>query len=122
MLSPTHTRTMDRMGPGDGIAGEPVADVHLERLAGGEEMNLQTFEIEPGATVPEHSHPHEQLGYVFEGTLTFLVGGEELPVGPRESFAIPGGEPHGARNDGEETVVGVDVFSPPREAPDWGED
>jgi len=115
-------RTMDRTKPGEGIAGEPVEDVYLERLISGERMNLQSFEIEPGATVPEHSHPHEQVGYVFEGTLTFLVDGEEIPIGPGDSFAIPGDEPHGARNDGDGTVRGVDVFSPPREAPDWGDD
>jgi quercetin dioxygenase-like cupin family protein len=57
-----------------------------------------------------------------EGTLTFVVDGEEIPVGPGDSYAIPGGEPHAAFNDGDETVRGVEMFSPPRERANWGED
>ena len=61
------------------------------------------------------------MGFVYEGTLTLVVDGEEYPCGPGDSFAIPGGEPHAARNDGDETARGIDVFAPPREEPDWGE-
>jgi hypothetical protein len=34
---------------------------------------------------------------------------------------LAGEEVHGAENRGEETVLGVDVFSPPRTDPDWAE-
>jgi quercetin dioxygenase-like cupin family protein len=98
---------------------EAVDGVHLSLLAGGDEMNVQHFEIEPGAAVPEHSHPHEQTGYITQGTLTFLVDGEEVAVGEGDSYAIPGDEPHAAENRGDVPVEGVDVFSPPRENPDW---
>ncbi|MFB6266394.1 MAG: cupin domain-containing protein [Halodesulfurarchaeum sp.] len=112
---------MDRLSESDVTAAEPVDDVFLKLLASGESMNIQHFRIEPGATVPEHSHHHEQLGYITQGTLVFLVDGEELPVGPGDSYSIPGGEPHAAENRGEETVLGIDVFSPPRDNPDWAE-
>lgn len=97
---------------------EAVEDVHLFLLADGENANLQGFEIEPGATVPEHDHPHEQLGVVVAGTLTFLVDGHEHEVGPGDTYQLPGGEPHAAENRTDETVVGYDVFSPPRDDPD----
>lgn len=113
---------MERVPSGEGVAGEPVDGVHLERLVDGRRTTLQTFEVEPGATVPEHSHPSEQIGFVVEGTLTFVVDGEEYECGPGDGFAIPGDEPHAAHNHGDGTVRGVDVFSPPREAPDWGSD
>jgi quercetin dioxygenase-like cupin family protein len=96
--------------------------VRLTLLAGAERMNAQSFEIEPGATVPEHSHDSEQVGLVTAGHLTFLVDDEELVCGPGDSYAIPGGEPHGARNDGDETVEGVEMFSPPRATPTWESD
>ena len=89
---------------------EAVDGVHLKLLAGGEEENVQHFEIEPGATVPEHDHHHEQVGYVLEGTLTFLVDGEEHDVGPGDSYHLAGGETHAAENRGEETVVGLSVL------------
>lgn len=112
---------MERVGLTERDGVEVVEDVTLSQLAAGERTSLQAFEIEPGATVPEHDHHHEQCGFVFEGTLTFLVDGEEIEVGPQESFVIPGDEPHAAENRGETTVFGVDIFSPPRPNPDWDE-
>lgn len=97
--------------------------VHLAQLAVGEGMSVQHFRIEPGATVPEHDHHHEQAGFVYEGELTFVAGGEsrtESRVGPGDSYTIPGGEPHAVENGGDVAARGVDVFSPPRPNPDWG--
>ena len=103
-------------------ATEAVDGVHLAQLAAGEEMSVQHFRIEAGATVPEHSHPHDQTGYITAGTLTFLVDGEEIAVSPGDSYAIPGDESHAAENRGDTAVEGVDIFSPPRLDPDWGDD
>jgi quercetin dioxygenase-like cupin family protein len=112
---------MERVSTRDVDASEPVEDVFLELLAAGEETSLQRFKIDPGATVPEHSHPHEQTGFVYEGTLTFVSGGETVVVESGDSFTIPGDEPHSAKNEGEVSVRGVDVFSPSRSDPDWAE-
>lgn len=98
---------------------EAVDGVHLGQLAVGAETSVQHFEIEPAAVVPEHDHHHEQAGFVYQGELTFHVGGEELVVGPGDAYTIPGDEPHAAVNEGSEPVRGVDVFSPPRANPDW---
>ena len=115
---------MERVGLSERETIEAVERVHLTQLAAGERTSIQGFEIEPGATVPEHSHHHEQTGFVYEGELTFLVGGErsdprEIVVGPGESFTIPGDEPHAAVNRGDGVVRGVDVFAPARPGPDW---
>lgn len=112
---------------------EAVEGVHLTQLAVGEEMSVQHFHFESGAAVPEHSHHHEQVGYVVRGSLAFVVdsggsgtadgndepGGEEHLVGPGDSYAVPGGEPHAAENRTEEPVEGIDIFAPPRANPDW---
>ena len=100
---------------------EAAEGVELGQLVAGESVSLQYFHIEPGADVPEHSHPHEQTGYVVEGTLTFVVDGEELLVGPGDAYDIPSDEPHAARNDGEAIVTGVEVFAPPRRDVPWAE-
>ena len=102
-------------------AVEAVPGVHLTQGAHGEKASIQRFYIEPGAEVPEHDHPHEQVGTVTSGTLTFLIDGEEVPVHTGDTFAIPGGEPHAAVNEGDVPVEGFDVFTPPRVDPDWGE-
>lgn len=100
---------------------EAVDGAHLTLLAGGTEANIQQFTIDPGAVVPEHSHPHEQVGYLLEGALTFRVDGKSLLVEAGDSYSIPGGEPHSAENNGDAAAVGLDVFSPPRDNPDWSE-
>jgi len=112
---------MDRVGLAERATVDAVDRVHLTQLAVGERTSIQGFEIEAGATVPEHSHHHEQTGFVYEGELTFLVDGDVVPVAARESFTIPGGEPHAAENRGDSPVCGVDVFAPPRVDPDWAE-
>lgn len=98
---------------------EAVPGVHLTQLATGDGMSVQHFHIESGATVPEHSHPHEQAGWVERGEGVFLVGGEELLVQAGDSYSIPGGESHAVEVRGQEPLVGVDIFHPPRPAPDW---
>ena len=100
---------------------EAVDGAHLKLLAGGTEANVQHFHIDPGAVVPEHSHPHEQLGYVVSGTLDFHVDGDTRTVEPGDSYVLAGDEPHGAENTGDEPAVGIEVFAPPRENPDWRE-
>jgi len=100
---------------------EVVDGVHLTQLAAGERMSIQHFHIEPGARVPEHSHEHEQTGFVYAGMLVFEVDGEEHVIGPNESYAIPSGEPHAATNLRDDPVHGIDVFAPPRLDPDWAD-
>ncbi|MFB6124800.1 MAG: cupin domain-containing protein [Halanaeroarchaeum sp.] len=112
---------MERVGESDIDAAEPEPGVHLKLLAGGEKMNVQHFHIEPGAVVPEHSHPHEQAGYITQGAGVFTVDGEEIGVSAGDSYSIPGGEPHGLEVVSDEAVRGVDIFSPPRENPNWEE-
>lgn len=114
---------MERVATDDAEAVEAVSDVHLSVLAGADRMNVQHFRIEPGATVPSHSHEQEQVGYVVAGELTFVLeGGEEVVVREGDSFALESEEVHAAENRGEETVEGVDIFSPPRTMADWGDE
>jgi quercetin dioxygenase-like cupin family protein len=110
---------METMAPADGETVEVVEGVHLTQLVAGERMSVQHFHIETGATIPEHSHHHEQTGYVARGTFTFHTPEGEHVVSPGESYVIPGDEPHSAENGADVPVDGIDVFSPPRENPDW---
>jgi quercetin dioxygenase-like cupin family protein len=112
---------MDVVSDADAAAVEAVDDVFLTQGAVGEDTSIQRFAIEPGAEVPEHDHHHEQIGVITEGSITFVVRGEELVVEAGDTYVIPGDEPHAARNDGDEPVVGYDIFSPPRANPDWQE-
>ena len=80
----------------------------------GEGAMLNLIEFEPGADVPEHEHPHEQLGLVLRGTQVLVVGGVEHPLGPMEGYVLPGGVRHAA-HCGPEGATVLDVFRPVRE-------
>jgi unsaturated pyranuronate lyase len=80
----------------------------------GEGAMLNLVELTPGARVPRHSHPHEQLGVVLRGELTLetVDGGHVLR--PMDAFALPGEIEHGAVAGPEGALV-LDVFQPVRE-------
>lgn len=82
--------------------------------AAGVNMMLSLVEFAPGAVVEPHSHPHEQLGMLLEGELTFTIGDETRTLRPGEMWRIPGGVVHSAVA-GNMPVKALDVFHPIRE-------
>jgi quercetin dioxygenase-like cupin family protein len=79
----------------------------------GEGAMLNLLEFEPGAEVPSHAHPHEQLGHVLEGELVLQIGEGEHVLRPGDAYQIPGGVEHAARS--EPGCLVMDVFQPVRE-------
>lgn len=92
---------------------EPVPGCRL-RTPCGRNLMLSYLEMDAGAEVPLHSHPHEQGGILLSGTLELTIGDETRRVTPGSLFLIPPDVPHRAvAVDGPVTVL--DVFSPVRE-------
>ncbi len=81
-------------------------------LNSGERTTLVEVTFTAGATVPEHTHPHEQIGYLAQGRLLFRIGDEEREIAAGDSWLIPGGVPHVVT--ALEDAVAIDIFSPPR--------
>lgn len=95
-----------------------VTDVIDRRIITGERMMLAHVYLKKGSIVPRHSHDNEQLTYILEGALKFLIGPEgnqEFIVRAGEVLVIPSNVPHQA--EALEDTLDVDVFSPPRQ--DW---
>ena len=61
----------------------------VAREVHGEQSTLAVVELGPGAIVPEHQHPNEQLGLVIRGTLEFRVGSETKELGPGGDLVHP---------------------------------
>lgn len=80
----------------------------------GEKIMLSHLEMEAGAEVPEHAHPHEQAGILLSGHLELTIGSETRVMQPGEMYMIPGGVTHRAVAVGGPVVV-LDIFSPIRE-------
>jgi quercetin dioxygenase-like cupin family protein len=80
----------------------------------GDKMMLSHVVMEPGATVAEHHHPHEQVGMVLEGRAIFFIGGEEKVMNQGDMYRIPGNVRHKVVAL-EEGLKALDVFYPMRE-------
>ncbi len=87
----------------------------LRYFASGEKLSIMRCEMRPGAIVPLHDHPHEQVGVVLEGEFDFVIGGERKRLKPGDMYIIPGGVKHSAIAL-DTQVVFVDSWTPPREA------
>ncbi len=100
-----------RLSPSEGL--ELAPGVRMAPLFG-EAAMLNLIDLEPGAAVPLHSHPHEQLGIVLRGELVLEVDGEEHRLGPDDAYQLPGDTPHAAWAGPAGCRV-LDLFQPVRE-------
>ena len=80
----------------------------------GKNLMLSYVEIDEGALVETHQHPHEQGGIVISGRMELTIGGQTRTLEPGQMYIIPPNTPHRARGVGG-PVVAMDVFSPIRE-------
>jgi quercetin dioxygenase-like cupin family protein len=81
----------------------------------GDGATLAFTTLEPGHTARPHSHPHEQIVYVLEGELLFVVGDEEAVVRAGDMLVVPANVEHWAETLGEEPALDLSVFSPRRD-------
>jgi quercetin dioxygenase-like cupin family protein len=91
----------------------PALGVRMKTLCHGRTTLMTEFRLAGGSTLPAHSHPHEQTGYLVSGHLVLTIGEETHDVMPGDSWCIPGGVRHDAAVL--QDSVAVEVFSPVRE-------
>jgi quercetin dioxygenase-like cupin family protein len=99
----------------DEIALEKITEMISQKIVAGDREMLAQIYLKRGALVPMHAHDSEQMTYVLQGSLRFLVGGEEIIVREGEVLHIPSGVPHQA--EALDDTFELDVFSPIRA--DW---
>ena len=97
------------------IAPDQMNPLTTRQYVVGTNTMLARLVLKKGAHVPLHSHIHEQISHVVEGTLEFLLEGKSVIVRAGEILCIPPHVPH-AVNSLEDSVV-LDIFNPPRQ--DW---
>ena len=99
----------------DEIALEKVTEMMSQKIITGEREMLAQIYLKRGALIPLHSHESEQMTYILQGALRFLVGNEEVIVREGEVLHIPADVQHQA--EALEDTFELDVFSPIRT--DW---
>jgi quercetin dioxygenase-like cupin family protein len=79
-----------------------------------DKMMLSVVDLEPHSVVEDHSHPHEQVGYLLQGRMLFTIGDEKKEVKPGDMWRIPGGIRHRVEVLDEPSKA-LDIFCPIRE-------
>lgn len=76
-------------------------------------MTFLYWKVKPGASMPVHSHFHEQVSHVLNGKFELMVGDEKSILVPGKVAVIPPHIPHGGTAITECELL--DVFLPERE-------
>ena len=76
-------------------------------------VTLAYWDIREGASLPEHSHPHEQTVNVIDGVFHLTVDGELFKLTEGAVVLIPPNVPHSGEAVTDCRVI--DVFSPVRD-------
>ena len=92
----------------------PALDgIKRKTLVHGANTLMTEFLLEKDRTLPMHSHPYEQTGYLVSGHIVLTIRDHEYDTLPGDSWCIPGDVVHGAKVI--EDSVAIEVFSPVRE-------
>jgi unsaturated pyranuronate lyase len=102
--------TVEEIVPRHPAAGVAVRVIH------GERMSVAFFAIAPGSGVPEHAHPHEQIGTVLKGEMELTIAGEKQIVVPGGAYHVPSGAIPSGRCLKDPAEV-IEMVAPVRE--DW---
>ncbi|UCC45167.1 MAG: cupin domain-containing protein [Candidatus Zixiibacteriota bacterium] len=93
--------------------GREMAPGVVGKFVHSDNMTLAYVDLDEGATMPEHSHPQEQIVNVIKGTLELTVEGTPHQLVRGTPFVLAGNIPHGARAVTACKVI--DAFYPCRE-------
>ena len=92
---------------------EMLPGIVRRTLNHGANTSIHEIRMDAGAIVPDHTHPHEQTGYLVSGRILFEMPGTTLELGPGDSWLVPGEVNH--KVTALEPSIAVDIFSPVRE-------
>lgn len=84
------------------------------RTIHGEKLMMSYVLMQPHSKVTEHSHHHEQMGMVLEGSFELTIDGEARMLNKGDTYLIPSHVKHSAKAN-DIAAIALDIFSPPRE-------
>jgi quercetin dioxygenase-like cupin family protein len=86
------------------------------RTFNSDKATVTSYDFEPGAQFPLHSHPEEQITLVNEGAIELTVAGEVKQLAPGDWSVVPPGIEHGVRG-GASGAKFVAIVVPRRDSP-----
>ena len=79
------------------IPSKEIMPGYHGKLVHSESMTWVFWDVEEGATVPEHHHVNEQIMHVVEGEFEFTLNGETSIYHPGDVVIIPSNIPHSGK-------------------------
>ena len=83
-------------------------------LSRGGNLMMTEVTFEKNAVGAIHSHPHEQISYIVQGSFEFNLDGDIQIVRKGDSIYIPSSINHGVKALEDDSII-LDVFTPQRE-------
>lgn len=97
------------------IQSEPCETGVTRKILGrGGKLMMVEVTFKKGAIGELHSHPHEQVSYIANGSFEFNINENKQIIKKGDSIYIPSNEPHSALALEEDSII-VDIFTPQRE-------
>ena len=92
---------------------ECLDGILAKTLAYGTHTLMTEFILSKGKSLPDHAHPHEQIGYLVSGRLRLTIAEETREMAPGDSWCVPGNVRHEVYVI--EDSKAIEIFSPRRE-------
>lgn len=97
----------------DQIEAKEIVPGYRAVFVHSDNMTLAYWTVEAGAGLPEHSHPHEQVTNVIEGTFEFTMERQTKRLEPGAVVVIPSNVVHSGKAITDCRIL--DAFHPVRE-------
>jgi quercetin dioxygenase-like cupin family protein len=97
----------------DQITEREMAPGYRARFVHSDNMSFSILKVTAGATLPTHSHPHEQVSTISKGRFELTVDGEPWILEPGIVGIVPPNAQHSGRALTECEIM--DAFYPVRE-------
>ena len=79
------------------IEEKEIVPGYFVRFVHSENMTIAYWNVKSGASLPSHSHPHEQICTVLEGEFELTVDNTPHLLKQNNAFVIPSGTPHSGK-------------------------
>jgi quercetin dioxygenase-like cupin family protein len=83
------------------------------KMVHSDHMTFTYWNVEAGASLPEHSHANEQISTIVKGKFEMTVAGETQTMEPGAVFVIPSDAKHSGKAITDSELI--DIFYPVRE-------